>query len=165
MKTFWDDCTRYIPTLRLNAGLGQYQEVVEAETLNDWCNIGITLIDRGKLPATGKQSRNALMGSCQTYRDHATALRTSKKPDPFRMMTTLKWSQGGYAGSCARNAPSFAVALNCDTGSKLLEGAGKGVRQAPHRPGREFGVLRLEIQPVDFRQQTSGRLELAVNAH
>jgi hypothetical protein len=46
---------------------------------------------------------------------------------------------------------------------ELLEGAGEGVRQAPHRPGREFRVLRLEIQPVDFRQQTSGRLQLAVD--
>ena len=46
---------------------------------------------------------------------------------------------------------------------ELLEGAGEGVRQAPHRPGREFRVLRLEIQPVDLGQQAPGRFQLAVN--
>ena len=46
---------------------------------------------------------------------------------------------------------------------ELLEGAGEGVRQAPHGPGREFRVLRLEVQPVDIGQQAFGRFQLAVN--
>jgi hypothetical protein len=46
---------------------------------------------------------------------------------------------------------------------ELLEGAGEGIREAPHGPSREFRVLRLKIQPMDLRQQASGRLQLAVN--
>jgi hypothetical protein len=46
---------------------------------------------------------------------------------------------------------------------KLLEGAGEGIREAPHCPSREFRVLRLEIEPVDFRQQASRRLQPAVD--
>ena len=46
---------------------------------------------------------------------------------------------------------------------ELLEGTRESVREAPHRPGREFRVLRFEIQPVDFRQQSSRRFQLAVN--
>jgi hypothetical protein len=37
------------------------------------------------------------------------------------------------------------------------------IRQAPHGSGREFRVLRLEIQPVDFGQQAPGRFQLAVD--
>ena len=40
---------------------------------------------------------------------------------------------------------------------------GEGVRQAPHRPGRELRILRFEVQPVDLGQQTSGRLKLGVD--
>ena len=46
---------------------------------------------------------------------------------------------------------------------ELLERAGKRVRETPHGPGSEFRVLRFEIQPVDFGQQSSGRFQLAVN--
>jgi hypothetical protein len=46
---------------------------------------------------------------------------------------------------------------------ELLERAGKRVRETPHRPGREFRVLRFEIQPVDFQEQASGCFQLAVN--
>ena len=46
---------------------------------------------------------------------------------------------------------------------EFLEGAGKCVREAPHRPGCEFRVLRFEVQPVDFREQAPGRFQLAVN--
>jgi hypothetical protein len=46
---------------------------------------------------------------------------------------------------------------------ELLEGAGKGIREAPHRPGRELRVFRLEIQPVDLGQQAPGSFQLAVN--
>jgi hypothetical protein len=48
-------------------------------------------------------------------------------------------------------------------GVELLERAGKRVRETPHGPGREFRVLRLEIQPVYFGQQSSRCFELAVN--
>ena len=46
---------------------------------------------------------------------------------------------------------------------ELFESACEGIRKAPHRPGRELRVFRLEIQPVDFGQQTSGRFQLAVD--
>ena len=46
---------------------------------------------------------------------------------------------------------------------KLLEGAGKSVRQAPHGPGRELRILRLEVQAVDLAQQAPGRFQLAVD--
>jgi hypothetical protein len=46
---------------------------------------------------------------------------------------------------------------------ELLKRAGKCVREAPHGPGREFRVLRLEIQPVDFGEQSSWCFQLAVN--
>jgi hypothetical protein len=46
---------------------------------------------------------------------------------------------------------------------ELLEGAGEGVRQAPHGPGRELRILRLEIQPVDLGQQAPGRFQFAVD--
>lgn len=46
---------------------------------------------------------------------------------------------------------------------KLLEGAGEGVRQAPHGPGREFRVLRLEVEPVDLGQEAPGSFQLAIN--
>jgi hypothetical protein len=46
---------------------------------------------------------------------------------------------------------------------ELLEGARKGVRQAPHCPGRELCIFRLEIEPMDLGQQASGRLQLAVD--
>jgi len=36
-------------------------------------------------------------------------------------------------------------------------------REAPHRPGCEFRVLRFEIQPMDFGEQSSGCFQLAVN--
>jgi hypothetical protein len=40
---------------------------------------------------------------------------------------------------------------------------GDRVREAPHRPCREFLVLRLEVQPVDLGQQTPGRVQLAID--
>jgi hypothetical protein len=46
---------------------------------------------------------------------------------------------------------------------ELLEGAGEGVRQAPHGPRREFRVLGFEIQPVDFGEQAPGCLQSSVN--
>jgi hypothetical protein len=46
---------------------------------------------------------------------------------------------------------------------ELLEGAGEGIREAPHGPGREFRVLRLEIEAVDLGQQASWRFQLAVD--
>ena len=46
---------------------------------------------------------------------------------------------------------------------ELLEGAGEGIREAPHGPSRKFRVLRFKIQPVDFRQQAPGSFQLAVN--
>jgi hypothetical protein len=52
--------------------------------------------------------------------------------------------------------------LNCGTGSSFLK-AGEGIREAPHGLGREFRVLRLEIEPMDLRQQASGRLQLPVD--
>ena len=45
---------------------------------------------------------------------------------------------------------------------ELLEGTRESVREAPHRPCREFLVLRLEVQPMDLGQQTPGRVQLAV---
>jgi len=44
---------------------------------------------------------------------------------------------------------------------ELLEGASKGIRQAPHRPGREFWIFWLKVQPVDLGQKTLRRIELA----
>jgi hypothetical protein len=41
--------------------------------------------------------------------------------------------------------------------------AGKRVRQAPQRASEEFLVLRLKIQPVDLGQQTSRRVQLAID--
>jgi hypothetical protein len=46
---------------------------------------------------------------------------------------------------------------------KLLERAGEGVGQTPHRTRRELLVLRLEVQPVDLGQQTPGRVQLAID--
>jgi hypothetical protein len=46
---------------------------------------------------------------------------------------------------------------------ELLERAGKRVRETPHGPRREFRVLRFEIQPVDFGEQSSWGFELAVD--
>jgi hypothetical protein len=46
---------------------------------------------------------------------------------------------------------------------ELFECAAKRVRETPHRPGRKFRVLRLEIQPVYFGEQSSGSFQLAVN--
>lgn len=41
--------------------------------------------------------------------------------------------------------------------------AGERVREAPHGPGGEFLVLRLEIEAVDFRRQASEGLQLAID--
>jgi hypothetical protein len=46
---------------------------------------------------------------------------------------------------------------------ELLEGAGEGVRQVPHGPGREFRVLRLEVEPVDLGKEAPGSFQLAIN--
>jgi hypothetical protein len=46
---------------------------------------------------------------------------------------------------------------------ELFECAAKRVRETPHLPGRKFRVLRLEIQPVYFGEQSSRGFELAVN--
>jgi hypothetical protein len=71
--------------------------------------------------SVGLVSRNALMGTCQTDRDHATlSYSYSKKLDPFREDGHPERSQGGYAGNWARKPPSLAVALNCGTGSSFL---------------------------------------------
>jgi hypothetical protein len=47
-------------------------------------------------------------------------------------------------------------------GSSFLKALGKGARQAPHRPGREFRELRLKVV-VNVGQTTLGRIELAIN--
>jgi len=62
-----------------------------------------------------------------------------------------------------QKAAQFGRRLELRYRIELLESAGKRVREAPHRPGREFRVLRLEIQPVYFGKQSSRRFELAVN--
>jgi len=41
--------------------------------------------------------------------------------------------------------------------------SGECVGQTPHRARQEFLVLRLKVQPVDLGQQTSGRVQLAIN--
>jgi hypothetical protein len=46
---------------------------------------------------------------------------------------------------------------------ELLERAGEAVGQTPHRARRELRIPRLEIQTVDFGQQASGRLQLAID--
>ena len=46
---------------------------------------------------------------------------------------------------------------------ELLEGAGEGIRQTPHRASREFLILRLKVQPVDLGQQTSWRFQGAID--
>ena len=46
---------------------------------------------------------------------------------------------------------------------ELLERAGEGVGQTPHAARREFRIFRLEIKPVDFRQQAPWGVEGAVD--
>ena len=55
------------------------------------------------------------------------------------------------------------MALNCGTGSITLKALVKRVREAPHSPSREFLVLRLEIEAVNFRKQASGNFRLAID--
>src|SRR5215472_4305150 len=48
-------------------------------------------------------------------------------------------------------------------GIKLLECACKRVRQAPHCSRRELRILRLEVMAMDFGQQASWSVELAID--
>jgi len=52
--------------------------------------------------------------------------------------------------------------LNCGIGS-ILERAGESVGKAPHGPCRELRILRLEIEPVDFRQQAAWGVKGAID--
>ena len=46
---------------------------------------------------------------------------------------------------------------------EFLERAGERIRQAPHRARREFLILGLEVQPMDFRKKTPWGFELSVH--
>jgi hypothetical protein len=47
--------------------------------------------------------------------------------------------------------------------SQFSERAGECVRQAPHRPRREFLVLRLEVEPMDLGEKRSRCLQFAID--
>src|SRR5580658_306859 len=58
--------------------------------------------------------------------------------------------------------PEFAQLRRClKLGVKLLKRASKRVRQAPHTSRRELRILRLEVQPVDVREESARCLQFA----
>lgn len=66
--------------------------------------------------------------------------------------TALKPRSRLNSGSCARKAPSFAVALNCTTGSSFLNALVKAFEKLHMVLAANSGYCGLEIEPVDFRQ-------------
>jgi hypothetical protein len=57
----------------------------------------------------------------------------------------------------------LAVGLELRNRIELLEGAGKGVRQALHGSGANSGMFRPKVETVNVGQKTPGRIELAVD--
>jgi hypothetical protein len=62
-----------------------------------------------------------------------------------------------------QKAAQLGRCLELRHGIELFECACERVRQAPHGPGREFRVLRLEVHSMDLGQQAPGRVQLAID--
>jgi hypothetical protein len=90
-------------------------------------------------------------------------LSPSTEKDVISAVSQSKAEITNQVGSCARKPPSLAVALNCGTGSSFLKALVKAFDKLPHRPGREFRILRLEVEPVDLGQKALGSLQLAID--
>ncbi len=70
---------------------------------------------------------------------------------------------GGLRRQVRQESAQFRRGLELGNRIQFLERASERVRRAPHRPWREFLVLRLEVEPVDFGEQSPWRFQFAIN--
>ena len=85
--------------------------------------------------------------------------------DWFRSRMTLVGTEpcSQSSGQLIEKLSQFGRRFKLWNGIELLERAGKRIRQAPHRAGRELRILRLEVQAMHFGQKAARRLQLAID--
>jgi len=89
--------------------------------------------------------------------------RTRTSRAPFSVWQCRAGPDLGLCWQLREKSAQLGCCLKLRDRIELLEGAGKGVGQAPHGPGREFRILRLEMEPVDLGQQAPGAFQPAVD--
>jgi hypothetical protein len=83
--------------------------------------------------------------------------------DPFGVLSTQNGPNLDYAGNCAREPPSLAVAVNCGMGSSFLKALVNAFERLHMVLAENSGYCGSKYQLVDLGEQASWSFQLAVD--